>query len=55
MGWTVLDSLGFQIGGWGEIRTHEPLARPPVFKTGAFNRSATHPGYDSGVDNAVQG
>ena len=24
-----------------EIRTHEALASPPVFKTGAFNRSAT--------------
>jgi hypothetical protein len=30
-------------GGEGEIRTPEPLARPPVFKTGAFNRSATSP------------
>ena len=31
-------------GGWGGIRTHETLSRLPVFKTGAFNRSATHPG-----------
>src|SRR5207302_9993811 len=30
-------------GGEGGIRTHEPLAQPPVFKTGAFNRSATSP------------
>src|SRR5438270_11224710 len=30
-------------GGEGEIRTPEPLARPPVFKTGAINRSATSP------------
>ena len=30
-------------GGWGGIRTHETVARLPVFKTGAFNRSATHP------------
>jgi hypothetical protein len=30
-------------GGWGGIRTHEALAGLPVFKTGAFNRSATHP------------
>lgn len=30
-------------GGWGGIRTHGTLARSPVFKTGAFNRSATHP------------
>src|SRR6185295_8749322 len=31
-------------GGGGGIRTHEALADPPVFKTGAFNRSATPPG-----------
>ncbi len=31
-------------GGWGGIRTHGALARTPVFKTGALNRSATHPG-----------
>ena len=30
-------------GGWGGIRTHGALARTPVFKTGALNRSATHP------------
>ena len=30
-------------GGWGEIRTHGGLAPTPVFKTGALNRSATHP------------
>ena len=30
-------------GGWGGIRTHEELSPLPVFKTGAFNRSATHP------------
>ena len=30
-------------GGGGGIRTHETLARLPVFKTGAFNRSATPP------------
>ena len=29
--------------GRGGIRTHEPLSRLPVFKTGAFNRSATRP------------
>ena len=33
-----------QGGGWGGIRTHETRKRLPVFKTGAFNRSATHPG-----------
>ena len=32
-----------QTGGRGEIRTHERLAPLPVFKTGAFNRSATLP------------
>jgi hypothetical protein len=31
-------------GGEGEIRTHEPREGPPVFKTGAINRSATSPG-----------
>ena len=31
------------IGGEGGIRTHDPLAGTPVFKTGAFNRSATSP------------
>ena len=30
-------------GGWGGIRTHDALAGMPVFKTGALNRSATHP------------
>src|SRR6202035_1464247 len=33
----------FQSGG-GEIRTHGTLAGPPVFKTGAFDHSATPPG-----------
>jgi hypothetical protein len=30
-------------GGEGEIRTREGREAPPVFKTGAFNRSATSP------------
>jgi hypothetical protein len=30
-------------GGGGGIRTHEGLASLPVFKTGAFIRSATPP------------
>ncbi len=30
-------------GGGGEIRTHGRVAPSPVFKTGAFNRSATPP------------
>ncbi len=29
--------------GSGEIRTHGPLTRTPVFKTGAFDHSATLP------------
>jgi hypothetical protein len=33
----------FVFGGSGEIRTHERLATLPVFKTGAFNHSATLP------------
>jgi len=36
------------IGGEGGIRTHESIATLPVFKTGAFNRSATSP-LDSGA------
>jgi hypothetical protein len=31
------------LGGSGEIRTHERLTPSPVFKTGAFNHSATLP------------
>jgi hypothetical protein len=31
------------IGGEGGIRTHGPREGTPVFKTGAFNRSATSP------------
>jgi hypothetical protein len=34
-------------GGWGGIRTHEGREPLPVFKTGAFNRSATHPHEDN--------
>src|SRR5437773_4447480 len=30
-------------GGEGGIRTHDRVAPTPVFKTGAFNRSATSP------------
>ena len=33
-----------RLGGGGGIRTHEGLSSLPVFKTGAFNRSATPPG-----------
>ena len=31
------------VSGVGEIRTHGTLAGSPVFKTGAFNHSATTP------------
>ena len=31
------------LNGQGGIRTHETLARSPVFETGAFNHSATCP------------
>ena len=34
---------GIDYGGRGGIRTHETLARLLVFKTSAFNRSATRP------------
>ncbi len=37
------DALNHKNGGWGGIRTHERVAPLPVFKTGAFNRSTTHP------------
>ena len=33
----------FLFGGEGGIRTHEGRKSLPVFKTGAFNRSATSP------------
>ena len=39
-------SLTAITGGWGGIRTHETVSRLPVFKTGAFNHSATHPASD---------
>ena len=35
--------VGVGAGGAGGIRTHETLSRLPVFKTGAFDRSATAP------------
>ena len=33
----------FSLCGGGEIRTHGPVAQTPVFKTGAFDHSATPP------------
>ena len=38
-----------EFGGRGGIRTHETVSRLPVFKTGAFNHSATLPYVRSGV------
>ncbi len=35
---------GTLAGGEGGIRTHDTLARIPVFETGTFNHSATSPG-----------
>ena len=45
--------LNFSSGGEGEIRTHEPRKGPPVFKTGAFNRSATSPFRGLGAGGAI--
>ena len=36
-------SPGPYTGGEGGIRTHDTLARIPVFETGPFNRSGTSP------------
>jgi hypothetical protein len=46
-------SNSFCNGGWGGIRTHGALAGTPVFKTGALNRSATHPGWGWGLPDCV--
>jgi hypothetical protein len=37
-------SKSLVVSGVGEIRTHEGLSPLAVFKTAAFNRSATTPG-----------
>src|SRR5258705_13616117 len=39
----VLGLPGRGLGGEGGIRTHDTLARIPVFETGTFNRSVTSP------------
>jgi hypothetical protein len=39
----ILSNSQASVGGEGEIRTHGDIAITPVFKTGAFNRSATSP------------
>ena len=41
--WIVLDIIGSGGGGSGEIRTHEGRKPLAVFKTAAFNHSATLP------------
>jgi hypothetical protein len=38
-----LQGFLFDSGGGGEIRTHGRVTPSPVFKTGAFNHSATPP------------
>ncbi len=40
-------------GGGGEIRTHGPLTRTPVFKTGAIDHSATPPSVYIGDADAL--
>ena len=39
----ISKNIRIKNGGEGEIRTLEGLTPLPVFKTGAFNRSATSP------------
>ena len=41
---SALRSSDEPVSGQGGIRTHDTVAGMPVFKTGAFNRSATCPG-----------
>ena len=40
-------------GGGGEIRTHGRVAPTTIFKTVAFNRSATPPGSDNYNRNKI--
>jgi hypothetical protein len=40
----ALQAMLDYVGGGGGIRTHGTLSRTPVFKTGAFDHSATPPG-----------
>ena len=40
---SCLKNLNYNYGGEGGIRTHERVAPSLVFKTSAFNRSATSP------------
>src|SRR3970282_993898 len=41
---SIVKIIGELCGGGREIRTHEGRKPLPVFKTGAFNRSASPPG-----------
>ena len=41
--WVLVIQTNNINGGGGGIRTHEPNSRLTVFKTAAFNRSATPP------------
>jgi hypothetical protein len=51
-----MKTLGVKKSGWGGIRTHGTVTRTPVFKTGALNRSATHPGDDNDyADSTLKG
>jgi hypothetical protein len=43
-GWPCSVLSGVESNGVGEIRTHEGLSPLAVFKTAAFNHSATTPG-----------
>jgi hypothetical protein len=40
-----INDLQIEFGGSGEIRTHERLTPSAVFKTAAFNHSATLPDF----------
>ena len=44
---TTLNRSALCLGGGGEIRTHGRVYSSPVFKTGAFNHSATPPEFFS--------
>ena len=41
------------LGGEGRIRTHGPVNGAPVFKTGAFDRSATSPYFITITNNYI--
>ncbi len=37
---TWVTPILYFLGGGGEIRTHDPVSRVPLFKSGAFNHSS---------------